>query len=211
MKTFREIDNTRANLKQQLSNLEKEKDYKYSLYEKFLSPEYMAWLFEVASSMSLEYNEDNEKKDNEEKAQILLSVINDYISHNDLKRTYNFADDGESPKYSLLDYQIALNYQGIIGYLVSKHVMYNPFHQVYDAYNITIARDRKYDSNCDTIDMDKLVEFALNIVSTREEIPKKEDEIIENLKSEGLNPQEIIDLLKVAYAKVANEEISKKR
>ena len=79
MKTFREIDNTRANLKQQLSNLEKEKDYKYSLYEKFLSPEYMAWLFEVASSMSLEYNEDNEKKDNEEKAQRLQDFIDEIV------------------------------------------------------------------------------------------------------------------------------------
>ncbi len=211
MKTFREIDKTKANLTQQLNNLEKERENKYSLYEEFLSPEYMAWLFEVASSMSLEYDEDNEEKDNEEKAQILLSVINDYMSYNDLKRAYRFADDDESPKYSRVDYQIALNYQGMIGYLVSKHVIYLPFSQVYDAYNITIAKDREFDSDCDMVDMDKLVEFALNIVSTREESPNMVDKLIEDLRTQGLNSQEIMDLLKVAYAKVANEEISQKR
>ena len=59
--------------------------------------------------------------------------------------------------------------------------------------------------------MDELTKYVIDTLDQKEGIHNEIDEAITNLKSRGVSSKEIMDLLQAGYAKVANEEISKRR
>ncbi len=204
MKTLKAIQKQEEKLQTELRKVHLEEEKRYQEYERFLSEDYMSWLIESATSMTFP-----KSKDTKDNASLLLTVLEDYMAKLNIESPYHYKKGSNLTA----ERTIIISYHGNVGLLTNKFVYDSNSQKALNPFEIELSLKGPEDfkkSNLyirEVILLDNVITFVMDTLCDKK---SKKDEItkaIETLKNRGLDINEILNLLQVNYASLANEEI----
>ena len=200
---LQEIQSEKQKLNSRMQELQQLQSEKYQEYERFLSLEYTTKLYKILTEMNFEATNYSD-----EDLEVLLSIIDEYVHYKRIDK-FILKEDYEMTCESYL------KFLGNYG-LLTEEYLYTDKDKKYKPY-IKCKLEKAIgprNSLLGIIDMDKLIQYVMERLSQHKEEEKINfdnlDMIISEMQNNGISNREIMDILRIKYITLANQEIRRK-